>query len=110
MQSFIKSVFSNRIGQYLALTNFLLIALSRSEITRFLEIENLKTLAFLLNLPTRIVTSALFYNLFTPEKRLIVFLDKNAYPAEMLVFVFLQWLFIGWTVQTIARALQPKND
>ena len=110
MQDFIKSFFSNRIGKYLAVTNFLLIAVSRSEIIRFLEIENLKTLAFLLNLPARIVTSVLFYNFFTPEKRLIIFLDKDVYPLEMLVFVFLQWLFIGWLVQTIARAVRPTHD
>jgi hypothetical protein len=28
----------------------------------------------------------------------------------LMIFITLQWLFIGWTAQTIARAIQQKNN
>lgn len=39
--------------------------------------------------------------IFTQAKFKIVFL---------MIFIILQWLFIGWTAQSIARAIRPKNN
>lgn len=103
MQNFLRSLFTNRFGLILAITNLVLIAFSRSRALSLLGMHGSEAMVFLVNMPARVVSmifSALFLVPVTSR-----YSNVDYFTLDMLVFVFLQWLFIGWLAQRIAKAL-----
>lgn len=104
MQNFLRSLFTNRFGLMLAIANLTLIAFSRSRIFSVLGMENSEALVFLVNMPARLV-SMIFTELFLGRVT-SRFSDVDFFTLDMLIFVFLQWLVVGWLAQRIARAIR----
>ena len=108
MQNFLRSLFTNRFGMILAITNLVLIAFSRSRVFSLLGLENSEAMVFLVNMPARLV-SMIFTTLFIGRVT-SRFSDIDFFTLDMLIFVFLQWLVVGWLAQRIARAIRAVGS
>jgi hypothetical protein len=106
MQNFLRSLFTNRFGLTLAIANLALIAFSRSGIFSLLGLENSEAMVFLVNMPARLV-SMIFTSLFIGRVT-SRFSDVDFFTLDMLIFVFLQWLFVGWLAQAISKAIRGR--
>lgn len=127
MRKFIADLMTNRFGIVLAAVNvcyfisknFVNYVFSHGDgercvFVKYFEVQEMKLQCaeFMLsiNLPA-LAASAIQSDLtqsffpdfcgFTQAKFQIIFLA---------FFITFQWLFIGWTAKTIARAIQPKSD
>ena len=108
MREFVKDFFTNRFGNVLAIINFVVITFNRNGISERLGLENLELFTFIVNLPAR-VASLIMLEIFVSPKRFALRFDVNYYSLETLLFVYLQWLFIGWMAKAIARRIQPNQ-
>lgn len=97
---------TNRLGNALALINLFLIALHASGTSEWLGLTNLIRLSFLLSVPSRIASAVLF------NERLVSYWSFSSsltkYSLITLVFIYFQWVTIGWLAQKISRAVQPR--
>lgn len=109
MQNFLRSLFTNRFGLTLAIINLAIITFVRSGAATLLGMEQFKNLVFMVNLPARVIsvmfTAAVFEPMWPGGGSYITY-----YPLDMLILVFLQWLFIGWLAQKIASAVRSGGN
>lgn len=107
MNAIIKAIFTNRLGNTLAIVNFVLMALNGSGVTRILGPDGLYSPVFLVNLPAR--TASLLLSLFLygePRSgRSIV----ETYSLQDLGFVYLQWAVIGALATPIAAEITRRR-
>ena len=106
MKCWIKELFENRLGNILAIVHFTLLAIVQSGIAMQLGFARLNDVMFDLSLPARLVSGTLAGIIFNglPELRL----NFRPNSIGLLVFIYLQWLFIGWLAKYIAARIQPN--
>ena len=106
MPKLIYELFTNRSGNILAIGNLVLIAINASGLTTLLGLKALIRFSFLINLPARLVSVDVFGNAFVPYTPWQA--GFSSYALGTLMFVYLQWIFIGWSARKISQAIQPK--
>jgi hypothetical protein len=106
MPNLIHELFTNRSGNILAIGNLVLIAINASGTTASLGLTSLIRFSFLVNVPARLASLIVFGNSLVPnaawQSRL------SGYAFGTLIFVYLQWICIGWSARKISQAIQPK--
>jgi hypothetical protein len=107
MRNFIHSLFSNRLGNILAIINFSLLAISQSAVVPMWPfLRRLPKILFLVNLPARMAPGSIFW-LIMPE--VVIPRPVTGDGFDVLVLMYLQWVFIGWLAHQIAGAIQPTE-
>ena len=104
----IRELFTNRLGNVLAIANLSLIAINASGISAYFSLNAWMRLSFLLNVPARIASVIVLGNPFIPDGPWQTRLSH--YALGTLVLVYMQWISIGWIARRIAQAIQPKQD
>jgi hypothetical protein len=106
MPKFIHELFTNRSGNILAIANLILMAINASGLTASLGLKALIRFSFLLNVPALLVSVDFFGNTFVPD---IPWQARfSSYALGTLIFVYLQWICIGWSARKISQAIQPR--
>ena len=108
MPKLIHELFTNRSGNILAIANLILIAINASGLTTLLGLKALIRFSFLLNVPARLASVVVLGNSFAPDIPWQARL--SSYALGTLIFVYLQWICIGWSAQKISQAIQPKLE
>jgi hypothetical protein len=107
MKKIIYEILTNRLGNALAIGNFVLIAINASGFTAWLGLNAWTRFSFLINLPARIASVVILGNSFLldgPWKSRFLY-----YTFGTLLFAYLQWIGIGWIAGKISRAIQPQQ-
>lgn len=106
MPKFIHELFTNRSGNILAIANLILIAINASGLTASLGLKALIRFSFLLNVPARLASLDVLGNPLAPD---IPWQARfSSYALGTLIFVYLQWICIGWSARKISQATQPR--
>jgi len=105
MQISVHEVLRNRLGNDLAIGNLSLIALNASGLTMSLGLLTWIKFAFLVSVPARIMSSLVFSEPLVPWWTGPAALIK--FSLSTLLFVYLQWVLIGWLTKKIAYAIKP---
>lgn len=107
MNKIIRAIFTNRLGNTLAIINFVMIALNRSGVTNILFRDGLAFPVFIANLPARIVSVMVSLVLFGDPRygRSVV----ESYSLQDLGFVYLQWVMIGAAATSIAAVITRRR-
>lgn len=107
MNAIVRAIFTNRLGNTLAIVNFVLMALNGSGVTRILGTDGLYLPVFLANLPARTASLLLSLFLFGEPRfgRSIV----ESYSLQDLGFVYLQWVVIGAAATSIAAVITRRR-
>jgi hypothetical protein len=105
MKKIIYEIFTNRLGNILAISNLALIAVTASGIALKLGLFTWMFLSFLLNLPAQFTAAILLSN--SPVSYYQMLSGTPHYAASTLVFVYLQWVGIGWFARKISESIQP---
>jgi hypothetical protein len=105
MQISVHEVLRNRLGNDLAIGNLSLIALNASGLTMSLGLLTWIKFAFLVSVPARIMSALVFSEPLVPWWTGPAALIK--FSLSTLLFVYLQWVLIGWLTKKIAYAIKP---
>jgi hypothetical protein len=109
MRNFIHCFFSNTLGNVLAIINFSLLAISQSGVVPMWPILcRLPKILFLVNLPARMAPASIFW-IIVPDGRVFIPGPVTGDGFDVLVLMYLQWVFIGWLAHRIACAIQPPE-
>jgi len=105
MKRIIYEVFSNRLGNVLAISNIVFIAITASGALTWLGLKSWIFASFLVDLPAQIASAIVFSNPLIPFYRWPT--GPQYYSIGTLIFIYFQWLAIGWIAGKISRAIQP---
>ena len=94
-------MFSNRLGNVLAISHLSLIAVNASGLGLIPWIKY----SFAVNVPARIAAALIFGVPLLPYSSGPILLSK--FGLFSLLFVYLQWISIGWLTVKISKAIQP---
>src|SRR5690348_17142642 len=108
MQKTIGEIFSNKLGNVLALGHLTLIALNSSGLTLSYGLIFWIKFAFLISIPARLASALLFGEPLLPYWASAVAFTKFTFIT--LLFIYLQWIVIGWMTGKISRAIQPTAN
>jgi len=103
MNAFIKAIFTNPLGNTLAIINFVLIALNGSGVMRIFGADGLYSPVFLANIPARI--ASVVFSLFLSGEPRFGRSVVESYSLQDLGFVYLQWVVIGSIATSIAAEI-----
>ena len=101
MQKIIYEIFTNRLGNVLAIGNLVLIAINASG----LGPNTWAGFSLMINLPARLASVTILGNPFLPYPSIGSF--PTTYAFGTLIFVYLQWVGIGWLARKISESIQP---
>ena len=105
MKKIAYEIFTNRLGNILAISNLALIAFNASGMALKLGLFSWMFLSFLVNLPAQIASAILVSN--SPVWYYQMLSGTPHYAVSTLVFVYLQWVGIGWLSRKISESIQP---
>ena len=94
-------MFTNRLGNILAISHLSLIAINASGLGLITWIKY----SFAVNVPARLAAAIVVGDPLVPYCSSPALLSK--FGLFSLLFVYLQWLFIGWVTVKIANAIGP---
>jgi len=94
-------MFSNRLGNCLAISHLSLIAINASGLGLITWIKY----SFAVNVPARIAAAVVFGEPLLPYWSSPTLLSK--FGLFTILFVYLQWISIGWLTVKISKAIQP---
>lgn len=108
----IKAIFTNTLGNTLAIVNLILITMNGSGATRLLGLDRLVDATyfavFFANIPARL--GSLIFSEFLLYSRSGITGDPNLYSLQELVFVYLQWVVIGAIATVIANEIRTRRE
>jgi|GEM_PF-2023222 len=103
----IKAIFTNTLGNTLAIVNLVLITMNLSGTFRLLGLDRLGDAfyfaVFFANIPARIASAIV--SLITTYPRYGTGSNLNHYSLQELFFVYLQWVVIGAIASVIAKSI-----
>lgn len=105
MSKIFYEIVTNKLGNALALINLAIIAANATGSSDGVFSPTLVRLSFLVNVPSRVASAVIFSDRLLPYWSNPASLVK--YSLLTLVFVYLQWVTIGWVTQRISRMIQP---
>ena len=103
---FLRELFRNDLGIFLAILNFTGLALENTKHDWRIG-EILWSLTDKINFPASIIAGILTSSIFVPPGN-FVWTTRFVGSPTFLLFVLLQWLFIGWLTRKIALAIRPN--
>ena len=106
MRKVLCEIFSNRLGNTLAIANFVLIAINSSGITMWFGLRTWILFSGLISVPARIASAIFFGNPLIPYDRGPA--GVPYFALGTLVFIYLQWITIGWIARKISQSIQPR--
>jgi hypothetical protein len=101
MKRMLSEMFTNRLGNVLAIGHLSLIAINASGLGLITWIKY----SFAVNVPARIAAVFVFGEPLLPYWSSPTVLSK--FGLCTILFVYLQWISIGWITVKIARPIQP---
>jgi hypothetical protein len=101
MKRMLCEMFTNRLGNVLAISHLSLIAINASGLGLIPWVKY----SFAVNVPARIVAAIVFGEPLVPYWSSPTLLSK--FGLFSLLFVYLQWISIGWIAVKIAKAIEP---
>jgi hypothetical protein len=96
-------MFTNRLGNVLAISHLSLIAVNASGYGLITWIKY----SFAVNVPARIAAAVVFGEPLMPYWSSPTLLSK--FGLFSLLCVYLQWISIGWITDKISKAIQPTQ-